>query len=44
MIVKSVVLALCAGAVYQALKGTGSPSAKLGMCCLISCTVILALI
>jgi|GEM_PF-5345798 len=44
MIIKSVILLICAGAIYKALKGTTSPSAKIGMCCLIFCTVILALL
>lgn len=43
MFIEVITLAACAGAIYQASRGTTSLSAKVGMYGLIGCTVILVL-
>jgi hypothetical protein len=43
MFIEFITLAACAGAVFQASRGTTSTSAKIGMYGLISCTLVLVL-
>lgn len=44
MFIEVVTLAACAGAGYQAYRGTTSSSAKIGMFALIGCTIVLVLL
>lgn len=43
MFIELIAVIACAGAIYQASRGTTSLSAKIGMVGLISCTLILAI-
>ncbi len=43
MFIELITIIACIAAVLQARKGTDSPSAKIGMYSLISCTLILVL-